>query len=43
MTTIPEMCMQYTEVFRTLRMETGIAVIVGVLIGMAAMWLEKRR
>lgn len=43
MTTIPEMCMQYTEVFRTLRFEVGIAALVGFAIGVLAMWLERRR
>ena len=33
MTTIPGLCMQYTEVFTTLKLELFIATGVGVLIG----------
>ena len=41
MTTIPEMCMAYTEVYRTLKLELVIILFVGVLIGYAARRLEK--
>ena len=41
MTTIPEMCMAYTEVFRTLRIELAIMLGIGVLIGYIARRLEK--
>jgi hypothetical protein len=40
------MCLQYTEVYRTMRWEMAISMFVGLLIGMAAVWavwLEKRR
>ena len=33
MTTIPEMCMAYTEVFTTLKLELVIMVLIGVGIG----------
>ena len=33
MSTIPEMCMQYTEVFTVLKLELFIALTAGVLIG----------
>ena len=33
MHTIPEMCIQYTDVFLTLRLEMGLCIIVGVLVG----------
>jgi hypothetical protein len=33
MTTIPEMCMQYTEVFTVLKLELFVVLAVGVLIG----------
>ena len=39
MTTIPEMCMAYTEVFRTLKIELAITLAVGVLIGY---WLRSK-
>jgi hypothetical protein len=38
MTTIPEMCLEFTQVFRTLKLEMGIAVIAGLLIGV---WIGK--
>lgn len=41
MTTIPEMCMAYTEVYRTLKLELFVALGVGVLIGYIARRLEK--
>jgi hypothetical protein len=41
MTTIPEMCMAYTEVFTTLKLELVITMFVGVLIGHVARRLEK--
>jgi hypothetical protein len=31
--TIPEACMQYTQVFTTFKLELGIALAVGILIG----------
>ena len=39
MTTLPEMCMQYTEVFTTWRLEMGFAVVAGMAIGW---WLGDR-
>lgn len=33
MTTIPEICMQYTSVFTTWRLEMGICAVAGLLIG----------
>lgn len=42
MTTIPEMCMQYTAVFQTLRIELAVAMGVGVAIGIAAAWLHRK-
>ena len=39
MTTIPEMCMAYTEVFRAFKIELGIVLVVGVLIGY---WLRSK-
>ena len=35
MTTIPDLCLQYTAVFQTLRLEIGITMIAGVLLGIA--------
>jgi hypothetical protein len=43
LTTVPEVCMQYTQVFRAVKLETGIAVIVGILIGVLLMWMEGKR
>jgi hypothetical protein len=39
MTTIPEACMAYTEVFRTLKIELPIMLGIGVLIGY---WLRSK-
>jgi uncharacterized membrane-anchored protein YhcB (DUF1043 family) len=33
MTTIPEICMEYTKVFTVLKLELFIALVAGVLIG----------
>lgn len=33
MHTVPELCIQYTEVFRTMRLEMGVCIVIGVLIG----------
>jgi uncharacterized membrane protein (Fun14 family) len=41
MTTIPEMCMAYTKVFRTLKLELGITILVGIAIGYIARRLEE--
>lgn len=41
MTAIPEMCMAYTVVFSTLKIELVITLFVGVLIGYVARRLEK--
>ena len=41
MTTIPEACMAFTEVYRTLKLELVITMFVGVLIGYVARRLEK--
>lgn len=41
MNTIPEMCMSYTEVFRTFKFELVFTLAVGVLIGYIARRLEK--
>ena len=41
MTTIPEMCMAYTEVFRTLRIELFVTLAVGVIIGYIARRLDE--
>ena len=41
MTTIPEACMAYTEVFLTLKIELVITLGLGVLIGYVARRLEK--
>ena len=42
MTTIPEACMAYTSVFQTLRLEMGLVMILGILIGIAAARLHSR-
>jgi hypothetical protein len=42
MTTIPEMCMAYTEVFKTVRLEMGISMMIGLAIGIAAAWLHDK-
>lgn len=39
---IPEMCMKYTDVFRAVRIEHGITLIVGVLIGCCAAYLHRK-
>jgi hypothetical protein len=41
MTTIPEMCMAYTEVFTTLKLELAVMLLIGVLIGYVARRLEE--
>lgn len=41
MNTIPEMCMAYTEVYRTFKIELAIMLAVGVIIGYIARRLEK--
>ena len=41
MTAIPEMCMAYTKVFQTLKIELVVALAVGVIIGYIARRLEK--
>jgi hypothetical protein len=41
-TTIPEMCMQYTQVFTTFKLETAIAIGIGFAIGALAKWLGDR-
>lgn len=33
MHTIPDICIEYTEVFQTMRLEMGLCIVVGVLIG----------
>lgn len=33
MHTVPELCIQYTEVFKTMRLEMGVCIVIGVLIG----------
>lgn len=42
MNTIPELCMQYTSVFNTYRIETAIVFLVGFLIGVAAGYLHRK-
>lgn len=43
MNTIPEACMAYTSVFQTLRLEMGIMLVAGVLIGFVAeRWFRDR-
>ncbi len=42
MTTIPEMCMAYTEVFKVMRLEMGLAMLFGFAIGIAAAWLHDK-
>ena len=42
MTTIPEMCMAYTEVYKTVRLEMGFAVMIGLAIGVAAAWFHDK-
>ena len=41
MTTIPEMCMAYTEVFRTLKIELTFMLVIGVGIGYWVRRLEE--
>lgn len=41
MSTVPEMCMAYTEVFRTLKLELVIMVLIGVIIGYFARRIEE--
>lgn len=36
MTTIPEMCMQYTSVFQTVRIELFVTFVLGLAIGITA-------
>lgn len=33
MTTIPDLCMQYTQVFKTLRIELALFFIFGLAVG----------
>ena len=42
MTTIPEICLAYTEVYKTMRLEMGLPFLVGLAIGIAAAWLHKK-
>ncbi len=41
MSTIPEICMEYTAVFHTMKLETFIAFGVGLVLGMIAARLHK--
>jgi hypothetical protein len=34
MNTIPEQCMMYTEVFKTVRLEMGLAMLIGAALGL---------
>ena len=36
MTTIPEICMAYTEVFKTVRIEMAVVMLIGFAIGILA-------
>lgn len=38
MNTIPEICMQYTQVFTTLKLELLVALVSGVIVGY---WMRK--
>ena len=42
MTTIPEICMAYTEVYKTMRLEMGFAMLFGFAIGTLAAWLHNK-
>ena len=33
MHTIPDMCIKYTEVFQTMRLEMGVCIAAGALMG----------
>ncbi len=42
MTTIPEACLQFTSVFRTLRWEHALSLLVGLAIGaLAERWRDR--
>jgi len=40
--TVPEMCMEHTKVFQTVKIEMFICLAVGIVIGFIAKWLEDR-
>jgi len=40
--TIPEVCLQYTSVFMTARREHIIMLLIGIVIGFLATWLHDR-
>jgi len=40
-TTIPAACMAYTEVYKTVRIEMGLAMAVGILLGALIVWVNK--
>jgi hypothetical protein len=42
MTTIPEMCMAYTEVYKIVRLEHGLALGIGIVLGIFAYWFNDR-
>ena len=42
MTTIPEICMVYTEVFKTVRLEMAFTMLIGFAIGILAAWFNDR-
>lgn len=37
---VPNECMEFTEVFRTIRIEHSISLILGLLIGFFGAWNE---
>jgi hypothetical protein len=41
MTTIPELCMQYTHIFNTVRLEHAVSLVVGLVVGLIYMHLNK--
>ena len=42
MNSIPEMCMIYTEVFKTMRLEIGLAFLAGILFAtLLTYWRDK--
>ena len=39
---VPEMCMEYTKVFTTLKLEVGIGFLVGIAFGCFLDWWSDR-
>lgn len=42
MNSVPEVCMEYTKVFQSVKLELGIVFLAGIACGFLLHWLENR-